>query len=86
METSMTGTQSPAPLHRDNLLGVCHAMGDIFGFNPIFLRVAFLTAVMLNAALAIGVYALCGFAVLAARVLVRDEKPVAAAPAEQVVA
>ena len=65
--TNQTAPSAP----RDNLLGVCHAMGDTFGFNPLYLRLAFLVVVMLNAAIAVGIYFVAGIAVLAAKLATR---------------
>jgi phage shock protein PspC (stress-responsive transcriptional regulator) len=37
----MTKT-TPLPLRNDTILGVCEAIGRDFGFNPIWLRLAFI--------------------------------------------
>ena len=37
----MTKT-TPLPLRNDTLLGVCEAIGRDFGFNPLWLRLAFI--------------------------------------------
>lgn len=68
----MTSQNAPAAHHQDNLLGVCHALGDTFGFNPLFLRIALLIGVMLNAEYAIIAYAIGGVAVLAAKLATRS--------------
>ena len=34
--------QTPLPLRNDNILGVCEAIGRDFGFNPLWLRLAFI--------------------------------------------
>ena len=60
-------TNQPAPVHQDNLLGVCHAIGDAFGFNPLYLRLVFMVAVMLNAQGALIAYAVGAAAVLLAK-------------------
>ena len=31
-------TQTPLPLRNDTILGVCEAIGQDFGFNPLWLR------------------------------------------------
>ncbi len=51
----------------DNLLGICHALGETFGFDPLFLRVPLIASVLLSFELAIAVYAALGLAVLLAR-------------------
>jgi phage shock protein PspC (stress-responsive transcriptional regulator) len=66
----MTPPTAPAA-PRDNLLGICHALGETFGFNPIFLRIALLVGVMLNAETALAVYGVAGAAVLIAKFATR---------------
>lgn len=56
---------------RDNLLGVCHAIGEAFGFNPLLLRIAFGIAILIDFELAILAYAGLGCAVLAAILIAR---------------
>jgi phage shock protein C len=69
-------TVHSAPIARpDNLLGVCHAIGDTFGFNPIFLRLLLLVGVMLVPTVAMASYAAMAFAVLAAKLLTRRRVP-----------
>jgi phage shock protein PspC (stress-responsive transcriptional regulator) len=65
-------TNQNAPIARDNLLGVCHAIGDTFGFNPLYLRLVLLVGVMLNAEIAVAAYAVAGIAVLAAKLATRS--------------
>ena len=31
---------------QDNLLGICHALGETFGFNPLYLRLALLPVLL----------------------------------------
>ena len=35
-------TTTPLPLRNDTILGVCEAIGRDFGFNPLWLRLAFI--------------------------------------------
>lgn len=71
----MTTPTAPAASH-DNLLGICHAIGETFGFNPIFLRLALLVGVALNAEASLIAYGVAGIAVFAAKLLTRgDGKP-----------
>lgn len=65
--TTMTSQTAPAAAHRDNLLGICHALGETFGFNPLYLRLLLLVGIMLDARLALIAYAVAGIAVLAAK-------------------
>jgi hypothetical protein len=53
-------------------LGVCEAIGEDFGFNPIFLRVPLAAMVIVNAAWAFGAYFALGAIVLASRLLFPD--------------
>ena len=60
-----------------NLFGICHALGETFGFNPLFLRVALLVGVMINAEVALIAYFTAGIAVLAAKLATRDRRKTA---------
>jgi phage shock protein PspC (stress-responsive transcriptional regulator) len=53
----------------DTFLGVCQALGDDFGFNPIFLRIAFALPVIYAPLLTVEVYLGLGLIVLASRLL-----------------
>ena len=67
------------PLRSDTILGVCEAIGQDFGFNPLYLRLAFAAAFFLNPLMAAGTYLALGAGVALARWLY----PVPAAPAAQ---
>ena len=66
----MTNQNATAP-QADNLLGICHALGETFGFNPLFLRVALLIAVMINAEATLITYLVAGIAVAIAKLATR---------------
>ena len=51
----------------DSLFGVCQAIGDDFGFNPIVLRLGFLAVGFFSIPASIGAYALLGIGVAASR-------------------
>jgi phage shock protein PspC (stress-responsive transcriptional regulator) len=51
----------------DTILGVCEALGQDFGFNPNWLRVAFCAPIYWNPALVISVYLGLGILVAATR-------------------
>ena len=71
---------------RDNLFGICHALGQIFGFNPLYLRVALLVGVMLDAEVSLIAYFGAGIAVLVAKLATRSTaKRAAKAKVEQLV-
>ena len=80
MTTGATNVPQPSPLTReDTILGVCEAMGEDFGFNPIYLRIAFCPLLLWNPLMAFGVYAALGTVVLVSRLLVPERR---AAPAQ----
>jgi len=51
----------------DSLFGVCETIGRDFGFNPLFLRLAFLSLGFFSIPASIGAYALLGIGVAASR-------------------
>lgn len=51
----MTKT-TPLPLRNDTILGVCEAIGRDFGFNPIWLRLAFIAPLFFAPTAAIAAY------------------------------
>jgi phage shock protein PspC (stress-responsive transcriptional regulator) len=57
------------PLRSHTILGACEAIGEDFGFNPIFLRAPFAASVLYSPTLAIGAYLALGLIVLASRLL-----------------
>lgn len=67
------------PLRSHTIFGVCEAIGEDFGFNPVFLRVPFAAIVLWSPMIAIGAYLAVGLIVLASRLLFPEHK--AAQPA-----
>lgn len=59
--------QVALPLRSHTILGVCEAVGEDFGFNPVLLRVPFAAMVLYSAVWAIGAYFALGAVVLASR-------------------
>ena len=59
--------QTPLPLRNDTILGVCEAIGQDFGFNPLWLRLAFVAPVFISPMYAIGAYLLLGAVVATTR-------------------
>ena len=51
----MTNT-TPLPLRNDTILGVCEAIGRDFGFNPIWLRLAFIAPLFFAPTASIAAY------------------------------
>jgi phage shock protein PspC (stress-responsive transcriptional regulator) len=70
----MSTQTAPAHSTHDNLFGVCHALGETFGFNPLYLRVALLVAVTLDAEAALIAYFAAGVAVMVAKLATRSSK------------
>lgn len=65
-------TQDPQPalpFRSHTILGVCEAIGEDFGFNPVWLRVPFAATVLLNPMMSIAAYLALGLVVLASRLL-----------------
>jgi phage shock protein PspC (stress-responsive transcriptional regulator) len=78
--------QVALPLRPHTILGVCEAIGEDFGFNPIFLRVPFAATVLVSPLWSIVAYFALGAVVLASRLLFPKPKAtnvVGAAPAQQ---
>lgn len=71
------------PLRSHTILGVCEAIGEDLGFNPIFLRIPLAASVIWNPLFAFGIYFALGAVVLASRVLFPQPKN---APAPQRIA
>lgn len=71
-------TQVALPLRSHTILGVCEAIGEDFGFNPIFLRVPFAASVLWSPSMAIAAYFALGAVVLASRLLFPKAKPTTA--------
>ena len=65
-EETMTN-QTPLPLRHDTILGVCEAIGQEFGFNPLWLRLAFIAPVFIAPMAAIAAYLALGAVVAATR-------------------
>jgi phage shock protein C len=61
--------QVALPLRSHTILGVCEAIGEDFGFNPVFLRVPLAVSVIWNPLIAIGTYFGLGAIVLLSRLL-----------------
>lgn len=73
--------QVALPLRPHTILGVCEAVGEDFGFNPVLLRVPFAAAVLWSPPMTLAIYFGLGAAVLASRLLFPRAKSVVAAAA-----
>lgn len=67
------------PLRQHTILGVCEAIGEDFGFNPIFLRVPLAAVVLWSPLVAIGAYFGLGALVLVSRLIFPRSNDVATA-------
>ena len=81
METQET--QVALPLRSHTILGACEAIGEDFGFNPIFLRIPFAASVMWSPMIAIGAYFALGAVVFASRWLFPKAKIVSGNPVHE---
>ena len=68
--------QVALPLRSHTILGVCEAIGEDFGFNPVLLRVPLAAMVIWSPMIAIGSYLGLGLALLASRLLFPKAGPV----------
>lgn len=66
-------------LRADTLTGTCQAIGEDFGFNPLFLRLAFALGLFWSAGWTAAVYLALGAAVLASRLLFPTRRQIAEA-------
>lgn len=62
------------PLRSHTIFGVCEAIGEDFGFNPIFLRVPFAASVLWSPLIAVAAYFALGGVVLLSRLLFPNPK------------
>jgi phage shock protein PspC (stress-responsive transcriptional regulator) len=72
---------TPATHARDNLFGICAALGEDFGFDPMWLRLAFAVALLFDLEKVLMTYAALGVVVLVSRLLFPNRKPAVVADA-----
>ena len=73
-------SSQPSVIARDHtLFGVCEALGEDFGFNPILLRIPFAVMLLWNPAVVVATYVALGAVVLLTRLVAPNPRPVAAA-------
>ncbi len=63
----MTTNSKPLSTPKDNLLGICNALGEDFGFNPLWLRLALGAAFVLQPVGVVVSYLALGLVVLVSR-------------------
>jgi phage shock protein C len=71
------------PLRSHTILGVCEAIGEDFGFNPVLLRVPLAASVLWSPMWAIGAYFALGAVVLLSRLLFPQPKSAVPAVEQQ---
>lgn len=76
----MTTAPTNLFMRNDTFFGVCEAIGQDFGFNANWLRVAFAVPLLVNPAITFGAYALLGLIVALSRFFA--PRPAAPAMAE----
>lgn len=67
-------TTKPLSSSKDNLLGICHALGEDFGFNPLWLRLALGAAFVVQPAGVVIGYLALGLVVLVSRLAFPDRR------------
>jgi phage shock protein PspC (stress-responsive transcriptional regulator) len=65
----MSGFQSNLFSRDDTMFGVCEAIGEDFGFNPLFLRIALGVSLLWNPVAVVAAYLLLGVAVASSRLI-----------------
>lgn len=63
----MQNVQPSLLTRSDTILGACEGIGEDFGFNPLYLRIALAVGLLVNPPVAIGTYAVLAVAVLVSR-------------------
>ncbi len=71
---------TPLPLRAHTILGVCEALGEDFGIDPLWFRVPFGASVLVSPLWAVVAYFAVGLVVFGSRLLAPDVKPVAIRP------
>src|SRR4051794_32779953 len=79
-EPTMQDTDNNLLLRDDTMLGVCQGLGEDFGFNPIWLRMAFGAMLLINPIAVVGTYLGLGLLVATSRLVFPARR---AAPAVQ---
>lgn len=82
----MSNPQSTETPRRDNLFGVCAALGEDFGFNPLWLRIALAVSFLFRPELTVSGYFAIGLVVLITRLIYPNtkSKPESAATARAI--
>jgi phage shock protein C len=82
MEFKMQSYQPAIFWREDTLFGVCEALGEDFGFNPLFLRIALSVGLLWDPLLMIYAYLGLAAIVLVSRLLAPNPRPAVRPQAE----
>jgi phage shock protein PspC (stress-responsive transcriptional regulator) len=82
MEFMMQSYQPAIFWREDTVFGVCEALGEDFGFNPLFLRIAFALGLLWNPLVMIYAYLGLAAIVLVSRLLAPNPLPAVRAETE----
>ena len=74
MQDPLQTRYTALPLRDHTILGVCEAIGEDFGFDPMWLRVPLAASVLFSIKYAVAGYLLLGVVVLASRLLFPQPK------------
>ena len=77
----MTTSEIPVYARDHTLLGICEALGEDLGFNPLFLRVPLAVCLLLNPYAVIATYAGLGVLVLFTRLIAPNPRRAAVSEA-----
>ncbi len=69
LHSEKTEPRVALPLRDHTILGVCEALGEDFGFNPVWIRIPLAAMVLWSPLIAIGAYFALGAVVLGSRLL-----------------
>jgi phage shock protein PspC (stress-responsive transcriptional regulator) len=81
-ELSADESRTPLPLRSDTFLGVCEALGEDLGVNPLFIRIPFAALLLWNPVVVVAVYLGLGAVVMGSRWWFPISKPAAATSAD----
>lgn len=73
-------TAQPLSTPKDNLLGICNALGEDFGFNPLWLRLSLGAAFVIQPVGVVIAYLALGLVVLVSRIAFPSRRATAALP------
>ena len=73
-DSSVEQGYTALPIRAHTILGVCEAIGEDFGFNPVLLRVPFAATVLWSPMWAIAAYFALGAVVLVSRLVAPNKR------------